>query len=63
MNTTIQISKETKELISTFGGKEDTYEDIIKRLYALAVKEQMREFQLSSKGFISLAEARRRVNK
>ena len=29
MNTTIQISKETKELISSFGSKEDTYEEII----------------------------------
>ena len=32
MATTIQISNETKKLIGTFGSKEDTYEDIIKRL-------------------------------
>jgi len=58
--TTIQISKETKELISTFGSKEDTYEDIIKRLYKLAVKEQFREFLMSSDKTITLKEARKR---
>jgi hypothetical protein len=45
--TTIQISQETKALISTFGSKEDTYEEIIKRMYTLAVKEQLRELLLS----------------
>ena len=63
MNSTIQLSKETKTLISSFGSKEDTYEDIIKRLYKLAVKEQMREFQLSSEGFISIDEAKKRHEK
>ena len=47
MPTTIQISKETKNLISTFGTKEDTYEDIVRRLYNLAVKEQLRQLLLS----------------
>lgn len=46
--TTIQISKETKALISTFGSKEDTYEDIIKRMYDMAVKAQLRELLMSS---------------
>ena len=63
MNSTIQISKETKLLISTFGSKEDTYEDIIKRMYSLAVKEQLRSFLMSSEDTISLSEARRRLNK
>jgi hypothetical protein len=62
MNSTIQISKETKSLISTFGRKEDTYEDIIKNMYRLAVKEQLREFLMSSKNTISLEEARRKIN-
>ena len=57
MNTTIQISKETKDLISTFGSKEDTYEDILKRMYKLAVKEQLREFLMSSENTITLEEA------
>ena len=58
--TTIQVSSETKKLISTFGSKEETYEDIIKRMYTFATKEQLREFLLSSEDAISLAEARKR---
>jgi len=58
--TTIQISQKTKELISTFGSKEDTYEDIIKRMYSFAVKEQLREFLMSSDNTITLEEARKR---
>lgn len=57
MATTIQISNETKKLISTFGSKEDTYEVIIRRLYNLAVKEQLRELLLSSKNAIPIDEA------
>lgn len=63
MATTIQISGETKNLISTFGAKQDTYEDIIKRMYELAVKEQLREFLLSSEGTMTIDEARKAVNK
>jgi len=55
--TTIQISNETKKLISTFGSKEDTYEVIIKRMYDFAVKEQLREFLLSSENAIPIDEA------
>ncbi len=57
MATTIQLSKETKELIGTFGSKEDTYEDIIKRMYKMAVKEQLREFLLSSENTIPIDKA------
>ena len=57
MATTIQLSEETKNLISTFGTKEDTYEDIIKRMYGLAVKEQLREFLFSSDEAIPINEA------
>ena len=63
MNTTIQLSNETKELIGTFGAKEDTYENIIKRMYSLAVKEQLRQFLMSSKDTITLDEARARLSK
>jgi hypothetical protein len=63
MASTIQLSIETKQLICTFGSKEDTYEDIIKRMYRLAVKEQLREFLLSSEGTISIDEAMKRAKK
>lgn len=63
MNSTIQLSVETKQLINTFGTKEDTYEDIIKRMYDLATKEQLRQFLLSSEDTISIDEARKELNK
>ena len=63
MATTIQISNETKSLINTFGTKEDTYEDIIKRMYDLAVKEQLREFLFSSEDAMPIDEAIRRAKK
>ena len=62
MNTTIQLSKETKDLIATFGTKEDTYEEIIKRMYRLASKEQLRGFLMSSEGTVSIDEAREIIN-
>lgn len=63
MNTTIQLSNETKELIGTFGTKEDTYEDIIKKMYSMAVKEQLRQFLMSSEETLTLDEARKRLSK
>ena len=63
MITTIQLSEETKSLLNTFGSKEDTYEDIIKRLYTLAVKEQLREFLLSSDDAIPIDDAIKRARK
>ena len=63
MNSTIQLSKETKTLISTFGTKEDTYEDIIKKMYDLAVKEQLRGLLMSSENTITLDEFRQRIKK
>lgn len=63
MTSTIQLSQETKHMISTFGTKEDTYEDIIKRMYELAVREQLKEFLLSSEGTIPIDEAIRRAKK
>lgn len=62
MNTTIQLSKETKNLIGSFGAKEDTYEEIIKRMYRLAVKEQLHEFLMSSENTLNLEEARKLIN-
>ena len=61
--TTIQLSKETKDKISSFGVKGESYDGILKRIYALAVKEQLKEFLLSSKDTISIEEARKELNK
>ncbi len=63
MASTIQITRETKQLIGSFGTKEDSYETIIKRMYKLALKEQLREFLLSSENTIPIDEAIKRVKK
>ena len=63
MISTIQITRETKQLISSFGTKEDSYEAIIKRMYKLAQKEQLREFLLSSENTIPIDEAITRARK
>lgn len=63
MNSTIQLSVQTKQLISTFGTKEDTYEEIIRRMYDLATKEQLRQFLLSSEDTMPIDEAIRRAKK
>ena len=61
--TTIQLSKETKDKISSLGVKGESYDSILKRIYSFAVKEQLREFLLSSEGTISIEEARKELDK
>lgn len=61
--TTIQISKEMKEKISSLGLKGESYDDIIKRIYGVAVKEQLRRFLMDEEGYISIKEARKELNK
>jgi len=55
--TTIQLNKETKNKLSSFGMKGDSYDDIIKRIYSLAVKEQLRQFLMSDEGYIPIEDA------
>ena len=55
--TTIQLSKETRDKISSLGKKGESYEEIISRMYSIAVKEQLKEFLLSSEDTISIEEA------
>jgi negative regulator of replication initiation len=61
--TTIQLDKETKEKIASFGMKGESYNDILKRIYDLAIKEQLKEFLMSDEGFITIEEARKELNK
>jgi hypothetical protein len=63
MTSTIQLSNETKKLISSFGTKEETYEDIIKRIYNLAVKEQLRQFLMPSDRYIPIDDAIKEAEK
>ncbi len=55
--TTIQLSKELKEDIATFGSKNETYDTILKRIYALAVKEQLRQLLMSEEDTVPIQEA------
>jgi len=61
--TTIQLSKDTKARISSFGVKGESYDDILRRIYDLAVKTQLRDFLMSSENTVSIDEARREVEK
>ncbi len=55
--STIQLSKETKKKISSFGLKGESYDDIINRIYSFAVKEQLRQFLMSTEGYIPIEDA------
>jgi len=57
------LSEETKNNISSFGSKGESYDDILKRIYSMAVKTQLREFLMSSKNTVSIEEARKQVEK
>ena len=61
--TTIQLSRETKEKIASFGAKGESYDDILKRIYSLAVKEQLKEFLMSDEGFIPIEDAIKEADK
>lgn len=61
--TTIQLTKETKDKISSFGVKGESYDEILKRIYSLAVKEQLKEFLMSDEGFIPIEDAIKEADK
>jgi hypothetical protein len=61
--TTIQLSKETKDKISSFGIKGESYDQIIQRIYSLAVKEHLRRFLMSDEGFIPIEDAIKETDK
>lgn len=61
--TTIQLSKETRDKISSFGIKGESYDAIIQRIYSFAVKEQLRAFLMSGEGYIPIEEAIKEADK
>ncbi len=61
--TTIKVSKEIRDKISSFGVKGENYDEILIRIYNLAVKQQLREFLISSEGGISIEEAIKEAEK
>lgn len=61
--STIQLSKETKRKISSFGNKGESYEDILKKIYSMALKEQVRQFLMNEEDSITLEEFKKEINK
>ena len=61
--TTIQLTKEMRDKISSFGIKGESYDIILRRVYSLAVKEQLRQFLMSDEGFIPIEEAIKEADK
>lgn len=53
-----------KKKIASFGDKSESYDKILRKIYSLAVKEQIREFLMSDdKRYISLEEFEKEINK
>lgn len=61
--STIQLSKETKEKISSFGSKGESYDQILNRIYSIAVKEQIRTFLMDDKDTIPIEEVLNKAKK
>jgi len=61
--TTIQLSNNTKRKLSSFGIKGESYDQILQRIYNMAVKTQFRELLMNSEDTVSLEEARKEVEK
>ena len=61
--TTIQLSKETRDKICSFGVKGESYDEILKRIYSFAVKEQLSNFLMSDEGFVPIEDAIKEADK
>jgi len=61
--TTIQLRKETKDKIASFGVKGESYDEILNRVYNMAVKVHLKEFLMSNEGFIPIEEAIKEADK
>ncbi|MBU2577043.1 MAG: hypothetical protein KKF50_04945 [Nanoarchaeota archaeon] len=61
--TTIQLSNDTKRKLSSFGIKGESYDQILQRIYNMAVKTQFRELLMNSENTVSLEGARKEVEK
>ena len=58
MNTTISISKSTRDVLLDFGKKSESYDDVIIRMHnTIMLQEQLREF-VDENEYSSLDEAK-----
>ena len=61
--TTIQLSNETKRKLSSFGVKGESYDQILQRIYNMAVKTQLRELLMNSEDTVSLDDFESEIEK
>ncbi|MBN2142391.1 hypothetical protein JW711_03600 [Candidatus Woesearchaeota archaeon] len=58
MNTTISISRETRDVLLDFGKKSENYDDVIRRMHnTIMLQEELRRF-VDENEFSSLEEAK-----
>jgi hypothetical protein len=63
MNTTIAISKEIRDQIKGFGGKGDTYDEILGRLLNSAKERQLQELLMDTSNCVPIEKAIERAKK
>jgi len=57
MNTTISISKETRDILQEFGKKSENYDDVIRRMHnTIKLSQMLRDF-VNPDEWVSLEEA------
>ena len=61
MNTTISISKETKEQIIEFGDKGETYDDILTRILTNVKERQLQYIFMNEKDTVTVKDALNRA--
>ncbi len=58
MNTTISISKETRDILREFGKKSENYDEVIRRMHSMVtLQQELRKF-VDENEYSSLKEAR-----
>ncbi|MCH7850834.1 MAG: hypothetical protein IH845_04290 [Nanoarchaeota archaeon] len=62
-NTTIAVSEEIREEIKGFGGKGETYSQVLSRLLKSARERQLQDLLMSDEGTISIEEALSKAKK
>ena len=62
MNTTIAVSKETRDILQDFGKKSESYDEVIRRMYnTIKLQEALREF-VDENEYSTLEEAKEWTN-
>lgn len=63
MNTTISISKETRDKIKEFGSKDQSYDEIVLNLYKSAKERQLQDILFNEENTSEVKDALERAKK